>query len=802
MGRMLAWPPIPLRILQSQCATGPQSHPSISLVTDAAHLFDRETGIQSNPQSRGVAWERPVSMEWITEQGVQQIQIDAGLRMQGNASRNPDRPKHNMRLLFKERYGASKLEFPLFPESDVDQFDTFILRGGNGDSWFHPNATQQGQAQYIRDQWSRETQREMGRFTVSQRYVHLYINGLYWGLYHIFERVNASFFAEHLGGEPADYDVLAHKNETVDGNRDAWDQMMRIARTDTESAESYQAIQQFIDLPALADYLLIGFYAANTDWDQNNWFGGRKRDDGAQFQFFTWDAERTFVSVNTDRTTFNNSNQPSELHQRLSRNEEYRLMFADLINEHFFNDGTLTPAAAEARWLKFAAEIEIPLAAESARWGDAKRRSRPYTPDREWKAELDRLQRTWFPRRTDIVLQQLRRRGLYPDTVAPTFSQHGGEYAAGFQLAMTAPDGVIYYTTDGSDPRLPGGNISGSAKLFDGPFALAGDVTVKARTWLAGEWSALNDTTFLAPSVAADDRSLRISEIHYHPGSPSEAEIAAGFADADEFEFLELMNVSDQVIRLDDVKLVEVLIDGSEQGVAFDFAGSDWQRLSPGERLILVENQDAFVMRYGTELPVAGQWNGKLSNGGEYLTVENSDGILLQFQYDDNWYPDTDGAGSSLELIDPVGSGEQWFVRQAWQASIVGGTPGSQARAVRVAGDSTGDGIFNSADLVAVFQAGEYEDGVAENSTFEEGDWNGDGEFSTQDLVFAFQQGTYVAAAVPWTVNRMDSVFRTNRTSPIDRHWDAAEDSRSVGPNLKRNLRVLAVDDFFQDFYC
>jgi hypothetical protein len=64
-------------------------------------------------------------------------------------------------------------------------------------------------------------------------------------------------------------------------------------------------------------------------------------------------------------------------------------------------------------------------------------------------------------------------------------------------------------------------------------------------------------------------------------------------------------------------------------------------------------------------------------------------------------------------------------------------------------GDSNGDGIFNSSDLIVVFQAGEYEDGVPQNSTFEEGDWNGDQEFDSGDLVLAFQAGTYVNAARP-----------------------------------------------------
>ncbi|MCA9213001.1 MAG: hypothetical protein KDB27_08050, partial [Planctomycetales bacterium] len=66
----------------------------------------------------------------------------------------------------------------------------------------------------------------------------------------------------------------------------------------------------------------------------------------------------------------------------------------------------------------------------------------------------------------------------------------------------------------------------------------------------------------------------------------------------------------------------------------------------------------------------------------------------------------------------------------------------------RPIGDANNDGVFNSSDLVKIFQAGEYEDEIAENSTFEEGDWNGDGDFDSSDLVAAFQAGTYQANAV------------------------------------------------------
>ena len=431
-----------------------RTHRTISLVFDVAALFDLQTGIYINSQREGPAWERPVSMEIIDPCEGREIQVNAGLRLQGNASRSPSRPKHNMRLLFKGTYGPSKLEFPLIEGWPVERFESLILRGSNGDSWIHPNTTQQIRAQYLRDLWPRDTQVAMGRLTAGQCFVHLYLNGLYWGLYHVIERPNASFFAEHLGGQPEDYDVVQHKGGTVDGNRDEWNAMMAIANGGLASTEDYEAIQQYVDVPNLIDWLLVNFYMGNTDWDHNNWYGGRLRAPGAGWYFMTWDSERSFLSLNDNVTGKNNSNQPTRMHQQLTANADYRMRFADHVYRHFFRNGLLTPDRTKACWLDRAEEIRLALVAESARWGDAHRPNDPYTPDDEWQAELDFFCDEYFPQRTGIVLNQIKARGLYPNVEPPTFKVPGGPVPSGFALSMSATAGSIWLTTDGTDPRL------------------------------------------------------------------------------------------------------------------------------------------------------------------------------------------------------------------------------------------------------------------------------------------------------------------------------------------------------------
>ena len=260
------------------------------------------------------------------------------------------------------------------------------------------------------------------------------------------------------------------------------------------------------------------------------------------------------------------------------------------------------------------------------------------------------------------------------------------------------------------------------------------------------EWSALDEATFLVDVVPASVGNVRVSEVHYHPGPTTSSERAAGFDDPNEFEFIEIVNTSTQTVDLSGLRLTKAVIEGERQGVEFDFSTSAVQRLDAGARVLVVENLAAFELRCGVGLPVAGQWSGRLSNGSETITLTANGEILQQFAYDDDWYVATDGFGSSLEIVNAQRDVSSWSERESWRPSVSGGTPGTVID--RVPGDSDGDGRFTTEDLVAVFVAGEYEDGIEGNSTFAEGDWDGDGDFTSQDLVYAFQQGSFIADAI------------------------------------------------------
>ena len=475
--------------------------PTVSLVCDPRDLFDDSRGLYVNTQERGDAWERRCSLEWIGTNGASGFQIDCGFRIQGNTGRRPDKtPKHSFRLVFKKTYGPGKLRFPVFPDSPVDRFDSLVLRADYNNAWTHWKPEDNERAQRIRDAWLKDTHRAMGYPAVHNRYVHLYLNGLYWGIYDLAERPDASFAAAYLGGQREDYDVLDDSG-LKSGSAEAMQAYRRWMRphqplTLAEAAERTDPIH-FID------YVLLNYYAGNEDWgEQQNWYVLRRHGADSRFRHYVWDGEITLQSLNDD--VVNHPDRPRlALCRQLARDPEYRLAFADRVQKHCFGSGALTPGASARRWRQRAGEVELPLIAESARWGSY-RRDPPFTLD-DWSAERNRLLGEYFPKRTQVLLRQLRTAGLYPNVPAPEF-RVVREPAVGttttVSLVRTEPEArIIYITRDGTDPRIPGsGEPSASAQKCPEELTVGSTETLKARARQGTEWSALVE---FVPSKAA-----------------------------------------------------------------------------------------------------------------------------------------------------------------------------------------------------------------------------------------------------------------------------------------------------------
>ncbi|MEM7397049.1 MAG: chitobiase/beta-hexosaminidase C-terminal domain-containing protein, partial [Verrucomicrobiota bacterium] len=196
-------------------------HPTVAMSIDIDEMFGQTNGIYANPGETATNWERHVSAEFINFPGEDSFQLNCAVRVYGNASRSLNRPKHNMRLVFKSQYGPGTLDFPAFRDGTIHEYNGYQMRGQNGDSWIHPTTGQQIDATMLRDQVPKDLQVAMGMPSPQQDHMHLYVNGIYWGFYHTIERIDDNFMAKHFGGEQTDYDVLKAVNQTgVVGVRD------------------------------------------------------------------------------------------------------------------------------------------------------------------------------------------------------------------------------------------------------------------------------------------------------------------------------------------------------------------------------------------------------------------------------------------------------------------------------------------------------------------------------------------------------------------------------------------------------
>ena len=452
-----------------------ESLPSMSIVMNVEDMFGVR-GIYSHPSAGGATWERPASVELLTPDARGGFQIDCGIRIQGGAFRNPNASrKHSFRLLFKGMYGATKLRYPLFGSHAADEFDTITLRAGANDAYVWSSA--RGTEQYTRDEFIRALQHDAGQASPHGMFVHLYVNGLYWGLYNPVERPDDAFSASYYGGEKEDWDVFRHKGFARNaGQQDALTQLRADCAAAADSHEAFQRLQgqnrngtvnpqvpHLLDMPNYIDYLIVNYWGGNWDWPWNNYWLARKRTpDSTGFKFYSWDAEDVMgsprSSLNINKVANPDPTDVGEFHAQLVRNPEYRLLFADRLHRLFFNDGILTPEALIERYQRMAGEIELAMIVESARWGD--QHHHPPVSLTEWINMRDWILQTYLPQRSDIVLEQFREAGLYPDLAAPIFSvegtpQSGGHIGSNERLTISG-QGAIWVTLDGSDPRIPG----------------------------------------------------------------------------------------------------------------------------------------------------------------------------------------------------------------------------------------------------------------------------------------------------------------------------------------------------------
>ena len=802
--------------------------------------------------------EVPVSVELLNfEDG--NLQVDAGAARFGSYFTNF--AKRSFRLHFRSRYGPRRLEFPLFENiyeeiPPVKSFDSLDIRAGNHDMVLR--------GAYLANRFTDDATLEMGNIAPHGRFVHIYFNGSYRGQYHLRERWSAAMLSDYLPGKEEEYDTINANNNgwefqtgtSQDGDLVEWNDM----RNQLVGPTPYSSVKDKLDVANLIDFFLLW----TTGTSEAEFRAGGSVENGVGFKFFLKDADGFLQPPSGNNLPPGGISRPNVNgplnampEMRAEGDPDFLILLADRIHKHFFNDGALTEEKNTARLRYWMDEMRLSYLAELARWGTHFNRTNR-TPA-QWEAYHQYFFDTEFPELTGFRVELMRNAGMYPDVIAPNLSQHGGSIAPGNGITMATNAENIYYTLDGSDPRLPGGAInplalsasfletppveqdligsgsvwnylddgsdqgrawqetnfddstwpSGPSELGYGEFDEATEVgfidtdpgtsgtqrnattyfrhtleipspgsfssfklslkyddaaavylngveiirtehlrvdaaydtfasrptpdetayfdfqlpttafqpgtnvlaveihnvssgnndisfdlrlrgeldptqgnnvtdpitldeatVFQARAYLpeTNSWSALTSTFFSINTIPASPENLIVSEIHYHPANPSSTLEFEASSNPDDFEFIELLNLTNQALDLSGVRF----IDGIDYFFEPDFI------LAPSSRLILVSDLAAFQARYGDQISVAGQYSGQLRNSGESLALEFGPlGSLLTFTYGDTapWPTAADGLGPSLVLRSPL-SNPDLSDPDSWRShTLIGGGP-------------------------------------------------------------------------------------------------------------------------------
>lgn len=535
-----------------------QDIPTLSIVMDWEDLFGTG-GIHRGNNLNNHALEKPCSIELIYPPGPKftnyaGFQVRGGIKIQGGGGRWDEGrydPKQSFTLLFQPQFeGPGRLKYPLFEaaplnrDTDVAEYNRVILRAGHNKSWPGPGPNLRQTVVYTRDEYFRASHLAMSGKGMSAHgtFVHLYLNGLYWGLYNPVERPDHGFLSIHFGGDGEHYDCYKERNGDPNGDRNR----LNAAKTAVASTTTpYTTVREYVDTAQFADFLIVTWSGGAADGPQ--WYAGNARNPPGPIRWFCWDYEDSFTPSGTGRGgagyTWTEAN---TLWTSIRGHPEFKMELADRVYLHCFNDGVFTDTANTNRWLTLAAYIENAILGESARWGDQGVSSRGGPDISGYTPPLNRNDH-WYNARNQVtgmllgnttkMINDLRARGYFPsaNARAPLFYDGANNLIAvsrrvftntfSLRLARDGTTGTIYWTTNGLDPRAEGGAAQGLSGGTGTNLGLTGTTTVRARVLYGTEWSPVHVLTLHSISNHLD--ALKMTEIMYRPAG---TELAAGRA--------------------------------------------------------------------------------------------------------------------------------------------------------------------------------------------------------------------------------------------------------------------------------
>ena len=619
--------------------------PVVSLAADPDDLFGFEHGLFA--LGPGVkeedAWpfwnanwytegEKPAHIEYFPDNEETGFALDVGIEVAGGWSRAM--PKKSIDIKMRRDFGPGRLEYPLFPENDYDNYDGLILRAGAEDRSRTAN------------ELIYKAHREFDMRVDMQAYrpVVLLINGQYWGIYSLMERKDADFVANRHGAE--EIDLIVDWDIVVEGSYDAYEEFTDFLNDSDIAADSvYAEVRQQIVVGSLIDNWLLHVYTNHGD--ENNTRFWRPRTPEGQWRWIAYDFD-WWMDVDAHRLSEFAARTEAggyDILGRLLQNRSFRDRFINRLADFLNSAGS--PENMERLIDAAVSDIAGELDRDLDRWSEWTGSGGPVDYDRDayaWSIDWTRS----FVRKRPIHLR--------------------AEMIDLFQL----PGPAQLEVTVAGGGRIEVNDLEPTAFPWSGTYFQSVPIQIQAVaspgyrfTGWTGEAATSTELTLdlegdrpLPAPFEPLDGPIVISEISYNPP-----------VDFDSGDWLELFNKTSGFVDLSGWRLTDA--GGGE------FAFPEGTRLAAGSYLILVEDAARFHATFPDVDNYTGDLGFALANGGETITLLNADDESVdQVAYGDSdpWPERADGQGATLELIDPAFDNG---LAASWRPSVGIGTPGA-----------------------------------------------------------------------------------------------------------------------------
>jgi len=625
--------------------------PIMSLTTDPKNLWDEQTGIYvKGPNAEPdfpyfgsnfwQDWEKPIHVEFIEQDGSFGFEADAGIKIFGGWSRGFD--QKSFAIFMRRRYGQAKLNYQLFPDLGIAEFKAFILRN-SGNDWGNT---------MMRDGMITGLTNPLGLEKQAFRPVVLFLNGEYWGIQNLREKINEDHLASHYDLDPDEIDLLENNAYALEGSAEHYNMMIDyITNNNIKDSVVYNNLTKMIDVNNFIDYEISQIYCDNTDWPGNNIKFWRPQTSDGIWRWILYDTDFGFDIWSQNSVTFNTlafatepdgpdwPNPPwsTYLLRRLLENDTFRINFINRFADHLNTIFSSTQVSHHVDSIK--AIIKDDITRHLNRWGGNYQ---------TWELLVTKL-KVFGNLRPGYVRAHIRQKFNISGEVNVKLENvniEGGKLKINSITLESAKWNGIYFT--GIPITLQA--IPHAGYRFD--------------RWTGGSTSfeesiqiVLNGSeSFYANFIP--DTSLVINEINYN----SSPDFPAG-------DWIEFYNSS--LIPID---VSGWLFKDSDDTHVFTFPES---LIVPADAYIVLSRDSVKFSASFPSLPnLVGYFDFGLNNGGELVRLFDSENHLIDsLTYLDElpWPVEANGFGSTLSLREPLLDNS---LPESWEASVVNGTPG------------------------------------------------------------------------------------------------------------------------------